>query len=552
MTTLRPYQVKVLADEQAALERIRHEQRKDTGVVVMVMPTGAGKTRTVAHKVAREGEPAAIVAHRQELVGQLSCALAGERVRHGIVAPPAVIRDIVKLQIEEVGASYFDPNAKTKVCGIDTLNRLPESDPWFDQVRQWVCDEGHHVQEDNKWGKGLKRFRRARGLLPTATPVRTDRKGLGAGHGGIADAMVEGPQPQELMDWGFLTTYQVRCPDSDVDYSRVRTTKGGELSSTGLREAVHASRRIVGDVVDKYLEHAAGKRGITFAVDVEEASKLADAYNARGVPAAVIHGAMLDTERISLMRRFRSGDLLQLCNCDILGEGVDVPAVEVVSMARKTLSYSLYAQQLGRMLRPFPGKTHGLLLDHVGNFMFHKPIQKRRIWTLEGELRMARKSDGVPMAKCAVCTQPYERFYPACPYCGAEPVVADRSSPAVVDGDLSLLDEAAIARLCEEEEQAMAPPVFRVPYNATAGIVHNLQQAYTQRLGAHHATLEAQRTLQEAMQLWGGMVTHREGQSLRVAWRRFFHEFGIDVMSAKALDAERAGQLERQVRGAIQ
>lgn len=553
MSGLRPYQTDLKHRIYAAWDDHAREQKRDDIHVVGVMPTGAGKTRTVADMVAELNEPTAVIAHRQELVGQLAVALARERVRHGIVAPPSVVRDIVKLEIEEAGASYFDPNARTKVAGVDTLVRMPESDPWFGQVRRWVTDECHHVQGDprdekcetmNKWGRAASRFTHAKGLGVTATPIRADKQGLGRGHGGLFDAMVEGPQMQELMDWGFLTQYNVACPESDVDYSAVRVSASGDLSAAGLREAVHKSNRIVGDVVDAYLQHAGGKRGITFAVDVKEATKLAEAYSARGVPAAVIHGAMKDLERTHLMRQFRAGKLLQLCNCDILGEGVDVPSVEVVSMARKTLSYSLFAQQFGRMLRPFEGKTHGLLIDHVGNFVHHKPPNRRRVWTLAGEMRMQRAKDGVPMRACPMCTQPYERFYPACPHCGHEPVPAGRSTPAQVDGDMVLLDPEVIRAMYEAAE--LPGPVFRVPVGASHIVQRRLQNLHTEALHAHQATREAQKTLRMALEYYGGAQT-AAGLDVRTAQRKFFHEHGIDVLSAQALDAERAAELEARV-----
>lgn len=530
MSGLRPYQTKLKHDIYGAW---------DSGApnVLAVLPTGGGKTRTVADMIAEMQEPAAIIAHRQELVGQLSVALARERVRHGIVAPPSVVRDIVKLQIDEVGVSYFDPNAKTKVAGVDTLVRLSPSDPWLEQVRRWVQDEGHHVQEDNKWGKAASMFRNARGLAVTATPVRADKKGLGRGHGGIMDAMVEGPQMQELMDAPepYLTGYDVACCPSDVDYSHVKVGSTGDLSSKGLREAVHKSNRIVGDVVEAYLKHAAGKRGITFAVDVEEATKLAERYKERGVPAAVIHGAMHDLERIKLMRQFRAGQLLQLCNCDILGEGVDVPAVEVVSMARKTLSYSLFAQQFGRMLRPFPGKSKGLLIDHVGNFVFHKPPNKRRIWTLEGAMKMARKKDEIPMRECPSCTQPYERFFPACPHCGFAIEPAGRSTPQQVEGDIALLSPDVIAAMCADTES-----VLRIPVGAAAPIIGHLHKVHRERQNA-------QRLLRDAISQWGGYAT-ADGLDIRTAQRKFWHVFGVDVLTAQALGAREAAELERKVR----
>lgn len=536
MTTLRPYQIKAKADTYAAWERPKVRN------TCLVMPTGAGKTRTLANMVAELQCATCVIAHRQELVGQLSCALAGERIRHGIIAPPSVIKDIVKMQIEEVGASYYDPNARTRVAGVDTLIRLPEHDPWYKQVGLWVQDECHHVQEGNKWGTAAARFPNALGLGVTATPVRTDRKGLGRGHGGIMDSMVIGPEMRELIELGYLTDYRVAIAESDVDFGSVRKTASGEYSMPEQRAAVHKSARIVGDVVGQYLKHAAGKRGITFTVDVEAAHEQAEAYRKQGVPAAAIDGKTKDTERLRIMRDFKAGRLLQLCNCDILGEGVDVPAVEVVSMARRTASYSLYAQQFGRMLRPFPGKTHGLLIDHAGNFLQDGfgPPDRPRIWTLEGTAVHRKPSDAIPQRACPGCSVPYERFLPACPWCGFAPEPAERRTPQQVEGDLVLLDADVLEAMRREAADVYGAP--RLPHGAGPEVIGRLRRVAFERQ-------EAQTALREAMALWGGART-AEGLDLRTAQRRFFHEFGIDVMSAQALNTRDAGQLEQRVRGA--
>ena len=79
----------------------------------------------------------------------------------------------------ELGHSFFDPNAKTGVGGVDTIIRMDAGDAWFKQVRLMVQDEAHHVLKSNKWGTAAEMFPNARGLLPTATPLRADGKGLG-------------------------------------------------------------------------------------------------------------------------------------------------------------------------------------------------------------------------------------------------------------------------------------------------------------------------------------------------------------------------------------
>ena len=129
--------------------------------------------------------------------------------------------------------------------------------------------------------------------------------------------------------------------------------------------------------------NASGTRlGVTFATDVETAGDIAAQYNAAGVPAAMVSADTPAAERNRLIGQFRNRDLLQLVNVDLFGEGFDVPAIEVVTMARPTKSYPVFAQQFGRALRPLPGKSHGIVIDHVNNVITHRLPDAR--WRREG------------------------------------------------------------------------------------------------------------------------------------------------------------------------
>jgi len=232
-------------------------------------------------------------------------------------------------------------------------------------------------------------FPNARGLGVTATPGRADGKGLGRHADGYIDALVYGPSMAELIATGYLSKYKIYCPPSDVDISKVHVTASGEFNQQELSSAIHASRTIVGDAVRHYLERAAGKLWISFCVDVEAATELAAAYRHAGVPAEVITGKTPPLLRAHIMRRFRNGEIKHLTNVGIVGEGVDVPAVEGVSMLCHHNSYNLYAQEFGRMLRLLlpadiaakwdtytdefrlrylaqSDKPYGILFDHVG------------------------------------------------------------------------------------------------------------------------------------------------------------------------------------------
>jgi superfamily II DNA or RNA helicase len=457
------------------------------------------------------------------------------------------------------------------VAGIDTLVRAPV-EPWFAQVGRAVVDEAHHVLKENKWGKGLSLFPNAYGLLPTATPLRADGKGLGRHTDGLADELILAPEMRDIINMGYLTDYRVVLAESDVklgDDDISATT--GDFNLDKLRKAHHESKKIVGDVVNTYLQYARGKLGITFAVDVEEATKIAAGFRAAGVPAEVVSAKTPDQLRAEIIRRFKRRELLQLVNVDLFGEGFDLPAIEVVSFARHTASFALYSQQFGRALRLMlhpsyvrnwdkltdaerrahiaaSAKPRAIIIDHVGNIMRHKgpPDARWRAgrWSLDRREKGARSapSDADPLKTCLnpdalgsglPCAQPYEAYLVACPHCGHVPTPAQRSTPEHVEGNMLELDEAALAKLRGD----VVANLEHVPtWPGQPGAVQGkLRRDLAERQAAVYA-------LKNAAAWYSGL--HRaQGRSDAEAYKRFYYEFGVDVWSMQALGRAEAEAL---------
>lgn len=136
--------------------------------IMPVAATGFGKTVLVSKLLFDEPGASIAIAHRKELISQMSIALARNGVRHRLVGAKygsPLMRVITALQVAELGYSYLDQSAKTGVGGVDTIVRM-QNDPWFNQVRKGVIDEGHHVLAENKWGKSTKLFPNARWAFP--------------------------------------------------------------------------------------------------------------------------------------------------------------------------------------------------------------------------------------------------------------------------------------------------------------------------------------------------------------------------------------------------
>ena len=307
----------------------------------------------------------------------------------------------------------------------------------------------------------------------------------------------------------------------------------GDFSPPKLAHAVHKSH-IVGDVVQHYQRIAPGKLGVTFAVDVASAGEIASAYRAAGVTAEVVSAKTPDALRASILRRFRKREIMQLVNVDLFGEGFDLPAIEVISMARPTQSYGLFCQQFGRSLRPMEGKIHAIIIDHVGNVHRHGLPDAPRVWSLDRRERRtgATVEHIVPTRTCPQCTGAYERILTACPYCGFRPEPTNRSLPEEVDGDLYELTPEALAKLRGEID---APPAFHPDKLIQASLK-----------ARHRERQEAQAQLREAMALWGGQRT-AQGDTISMAQRRFYLKYGIDVGTAQTLGRKEAEELKQRI-----
>lgn len=509
--------------------------------VLAVLPTGGGKTFVFSHIAAAVQGAVCAIAHRSELVVQMSVALAREGVVHRVIGPSTLRRLVTQAHMREFGRPFYDPNGRVAVASVDTLVGLPENDPWLPQVQLWIQDEAHHVLKTNKWGKACAMFPNARGLGVTATPVRSDGKGLGRHVDGLFDSLVIGPSMRELIEMGYLTEYRVFAAPSDIKLDNVKITDSGDYSPVELRKARHESK-ITGDVVEHYLRIAKGKQGVTFDVDVESATATARAFNAAGVVAEVVSAKTPAQLRDDVVQRFRQGKIMQLVNVDLFGEGFDLPAIEVVSFARPTKSVGLYTQQFGRALRILQGKTHAIIIDHVGNVVRHGLPDRPRDWSLDRRERRTKKKkmdDAIPLRSCLneSCLNDYERSFKCCPYCGHAPEPAGRATPEQVEGDLEELDPTVLARMRGEVARIDGDPVY--PYGADFNVKAAVGRRHEERQGA-------QKSLRDAMALWAGWQTH-QGRTDAETQKRFWFTFGIDMVSAQTLGAREAGELEGRV-----
>jgi len=405
---------------------------------LLVMPTGAGKTIWFADVVAgsqRLGKRVLVLAHRQELLAQIGNALKLYGCKHGFVT--------AKRKHDHLTNSVLIASVQTLVNRMDKIKWTPDL---------IIMDEAHHATAGT-WRKILEFYQGARTIGVTATPERLDGKGLGVEAGGCFDSMTLGPSVSQLVALNYLTPNRIWASSKKLDLSGVKK-RGGDYAKGDLEEAVDKPA-ITGDAIAHYKEHASGQRAIAFCVTVAHAEHTATAFREAGISAESLDGKLSDIERQARLARLRSGETLVITSCDLISEGFDLPAATAAILLRPTASLSLYLQQVGRVLRPMPGKSHALILDHVGNSLVHGLPEQDREWTLEGRDKAARKKTeaGLQAKQCANCFAVFKPM-PACPMCG-EPVKIGEREIVTEDGELREMtdqDRAAIKRAIKREE----------------------------------------------------------------------------------------------------
>lgn len=601
---LRPYQ----RDLQAAIYREWEIGKQN---VLAVLPTGGGKTVVLSSILKQHTGAAVAIAHRQELVGQMALSLNAFGLRHRIVGPDSLRKTIIGLQLRKHGRSFYDATAPLGVAGVDTVIRLDSArnaaryGAWARQVSQWITDEGHHLTAANKWGRATLMFPNAkRGLAVTASPIRGDGAGLGRHADGLMDSLVEGPPPAKLTRMGYLTPYRAcTVPFRNNHYAEIAPTASGDYSGASIERA-EQDADIVGDIVRTYMQRTPGKKAVAFLASVAKSESVAAGFRAAGIPAKALSGDTPDDERAQAIQDLEEGRLLVLTNCDLFGEGFDLPAIEVAILGTKTASLGRFLQWCGRALRLFltdaeaagyddltdeqrraviaqSRKPYGLIHDHAGNFIDHGPPDQDHVWSLSRRERGASTaSPPMPYRICAnpgltlnapgsswadfwaagltvrtvlesglaiggdiPCATPFPAVLVVCPHCGYERPPQNRTDPKEVEGDLYDLDPAALAALMAQHAEAHRTIEEYREYMSRSRVPHIAAVSNSKK---HAARLEALAELADAMAWWGGYWRSR-GDTDRELQRRFYFAFGIDVISAQCLSRADADALREKI-----
>ncbi len=340
--------------------------------VMLQMPTGTGKTYLFTslindlianYKAMHKEINILVVAHRMELLDQISATLSRYGIAHGFIQGSREQHLWKRVQVASIMSLLTD------------RNYYNVSRQRFDYI---IVDEAHHSLADT-YVKLFELFPDAKKLGVTATPCRLNHESFLR----LYETLVTSPQISWFIKQGLLADFDYVSirPDSKiqrlVDSSDVAQT--GDFSIADLDNTFN-NQRIRSKIYKSYEKYAKGRKGIIYAINKRHAANIADLYCQHHVNAVAIDCDTPKEERQDMIAQFKEGKIQVLVNVDIFTEGFDCPDVNFIQLARPTRSLALYLQQVGRGLRVVQGKGNTIIIDNVGLYNYFGLPDANRKW----------------------------------------------------------------------------------------------------------------------------------------------------------------------------
>ena len=427
--------------------------RKSNSVILQAA-TGAGKTRIAAdifERAAGLGHSVFFLVHRQEIGDQAGEAFDELGLEYGKIASGEKPDLTKKIQICSIQTLYNliqmiengDGAKLRKNYFFRSLYEHEISDAIFhikfpDLI---IFDEAHHCKS-HTWEAVKTYYAKSKCVGLSATPKRLDGRGLGD----IFDGIICGPSMKWLIQNGFLSDYIPYAPYTP-DMAGVKKT-GGDYNKKEADKIMDRSA-ITGDAIKHYKQLADGRQALVFCTSIKHSKHIAAEFTAAGYVAEHLDSKLDKKTRKKIITDFREKKIQILCNVDLVGEGFNVPAVEVCILLRPTASLTIYLQQVGRCLRAEKGKPKAIILDHAGNILRHGLPDEDRNWELE--FSTTKKKAGERKVATKICDQCYHIHppAPACPNCGFQ---YEGRQVEQVEGELVEIDKEAVRQHAIREQ----------------------------------------------------------------------------------------------------
>ena len=348
--------------------------------VIMLMPTGAGKTKTAVALIAqcyRQWHKNIIVLlHTRELRQQWEQDINRANVPYGVIA----------------AGKAPNPYARVQIAQVQSLHARLDKEFFQHHCDLLVVDEAHHSAA-RTYQECFDALQPTAMLGLTATPARVDGRGLDPPY----KTIVEGPKVAELITRGQLSEYKIYSLDL-IDRSKLGSRAGDFVA----QQSETAVQPIVADCVDAWRRYGSTHQTIVFCVTRAHGREVASRFRRAGVRTSYADGAMSHRERDREINLFRNRETQIIVSVDLLGEGVDIPGASCALLLRPTKSVSRHLQRLGRVIRPHDhASNQSVIIDCVGDCRELGGPRTPILWSLAGIVKRSRAANAevVPTAE---------------------------------------------------------------------------------------------------------------------------------------------------------
>lgn len=433
----RPYQA-------ACIEKLRESVTQGHRRIVVVSPTGSGKTWLAARlmqNATERGKRSAFFADQIELIDQASATLDKLKVAHNTMR---VTRN-----------RRYEHDTLASVISKDTL--------WARAFRSSVADRPHldlvifdeaHKSIAKTWRAISDYYRNAIVIGLTATPCRGDGRGMGENY----TDLVTMAKYSELIADNRIVPCKIWAPHRP-DMKGVKVSKG-DYHKLQLEQRMKRDV-LVGDIIGDWKQRAESRKTVVFASSVAHSVEIRDAFRRAGINAEHLDGTMSSgsEEREEIIGKLRDGRINVICNYGVLTTGIDVADLKYMINARPTKCFQLWRQMAGRVMRACDGHDHCVIQDHSDcTVRFGFPDEDVE-WELDvstrAEERIARTRETNPEVASRICKQCTEVFKgPSCPKCGWKADVWQSvKTPTMEAGDLKEMERIKARRETSLEDK---------------------------------------------------------------------------------------------------
>jgi superfamily II DNA or RNA helicase len=244
---------------------------------------------------------------------------------------------------------------------IQTIGKKNELEKFKkDEFEYIVIDEFHHAGA--KSYKNLIEYFEPKFLLGlTATPNRSDNIDILQFLGNnllYRKDLIDGINANLLSNFDYHG-----INDKHVDYTKI-TWRGKKFDEAELDNSLNTEARA--NYIFQSWNKLKQSRTLAFCSSIKQSDFMASFFSKKNIRAVSVHSKS-KINRSDAISKLKSNEIDIIFSIDLFNEGIDIPAVDTILMARPTESKIIFLQQFGRGLRIAKGKKIVRVIDFIGN-----------------------------------------------------------------------------------------------------------------------------------------------------------------------------------------